>query len=98
MARALYCSVDASAYRPMDVPKKWDLSYLGTYSPDRQPTLEKLLIEPARLLPDRRFVVAGPQYPDDIDWPANGERNEHLAPPDHAAFSERKSTRLKPSH
>ncbi|APL94561.1 glycosyltransferase [Sphingobium indicum] len=86
MARALYCSVDASAYRPMDVPKKWDLSYLGTYSPDRQPTLEKLLIEPARLLPDRRFVVAGPQYPDDIDWPANVERIEHLAPHDHAAF------------
>src|SRR3546814_11437905 len=50
------------------------------------PTLEKLLIEPARLLPDRRFVVAGPQYPDDIDWPANVERIEHLAPHDHAAF------------
>lgn len=86
MARALYCSVDTRAYRPMDVPTRWDLSYLGTYSPDRQPTLEKLLIEPARLMPDKRFVVAGPQYPADIDWPENVERIEHLPPADHPAF------------
>ena len=85
-ARALYCSVDPEAYPPLDVPKKWDLSYLGTYSPDRQPTLERLLIETARLMPERRFVVAGPQYPADIDWPANVERIEHLPPAQHAAF------------
>jgi spore maturation protein CgeB len=85
-ARALYCSVDPDAYPPLDVPKTWDLSYLGTYSPDRQPTLERLLLAPARALPDRRFVVAGPQYPDDIAWPANVERIEHLPPADHPAF------------
>ncbi|WP_375428826.1 glycosyltransferase [uncultured Sphingomonas sp.] len=85
-ARALYCSVDADAYRPADVPKRWDLSYLGTYSPDRQPTLDRLLLTPARAQPHRRFVVAGPQYPDDIDWPGNVERIDHLAPADHAAF------------
>jgi spore maturation protein CgeB len=85
-ARALYCSVDPDAYPPLDVPKKWDLSYLGTYSTDRQPTLEKLLIEPARLMPERRFVVAGPQYPTDIDWPSNVERIEHLPPSEHAEF------------
>jgi spore maturation protein CgeB len=85
-ARALYCSVDPAAYRPLDVPKKWDLSYLGTYSPDRQPTLKRLLVEPARALPQMRFVVAGPQYPADIDWPENVDRIEHLPPVDHAAF------------
>ena len=85
-ARALYCSVDPEIYRMLDVPKRWDLSYLGTYSPDRQPMLDQLLIEPARALPHMRFVVAGPQYPGDIDWPANVERIEHLPPPDHAAF------------
>lgn len=85
-ARALYCSVDAGSYRPIDVAPRWDLSYLGTYSPDRQPSLERLLIEPARRLPDRRFVVAGPQYPDDIDWPANVERIDHLPPAGHAEF------------
>jgi len=85
-ARALYCSVDSDAYRPLGHAEKWALSYLGTYSADRQPTLEKLLIEPARRLPDERFVVAGPQYPPDIDWPANVERIEHLPPAGHPAF------------
>ena len=85
-ARALYCSVDAEAYRPLAEPKRWDLSYLGTYSPDRQPTLERLLLEPARRAPDLRFCVAGPQYPDDIDWPANVERLDHVGPADHPAF------------
>jgi spore maturation protein CgeB len=85
-ARALYCSVDPAAYQPLGVPKRWDLSYLGTYSDDRQPTLERLLIEPARRLPHLNFVVAGPQYPDSIDWPANVERIEHCPPPDHAEF------------
>ena len=85
-ARALYCSVDPEAYPPLDTPKKWDLTYLGTYSDDRQPTLQTLLIEPARRLPHLNFCVAGPQYPDDIDWPSNVERIEHLSPSDHAAF------------
>jgi nucleoside-diphosphate-sugar epimerase/spore maturation protein CgeB len=86
MARALYCSVDPDAYPPLDLPKRWDLSYLGTYSGDRQPALEELLIEPARRLPDMSFCVAGPQYPESIDWPANVERIEHLPPSEHAAF------------
>ncbi len=85
-ARALYCSVDPAAYRPTGGAKRWDLSYLGTYSPDRQPVLERLLIDPARAAPDKRFVVAGPQYPADLRWPANVERIEHLPPRDHAAF------------
>lgn len=86
MARALYCSVDAEAYVPLDVPKKWDLTYLGTYSDDRQPTLERLLLYVARAAPQRRFAVAGPQYPDTINWPDNVERIEHLPPAEHAAF------------
>jgi spore maturation protein CgeB len=85
-ARALYCSVDAEAYAPLDVPARWDLSYLGTYSPDRQPTLNELLIEVARRAPDLRFCVGGPQYPVDIVWPSNVERLEHVAPADHPTF------------
>jgi spore maturation protein CgeB len=85
-ARALYCSVDPAAYRPTGAAKRWDLSYLGTYSDDRQPTLERLLVEAARRAPDKHFVVAGPQYPCDIVWPANVERIEHLPPADHAGF------------
>lgn len=86
MARALYCSVDPDAYPVLYVPRKWDLSYLGTYSDDRQPALEKLLIEPARQLPHLKFCVAGPQYPDSIDWPNNVERIDHVPPAEHPRF------------
>jgi spore maturation protein CgeB len=85
-ARALYCSVDVERYRPLVVEPRWDLSYLGTYSDDRQPTLERLLIETARHCPERRFAVAGPQYPAGIDWPTNVEHIEHLPPAEHAGF------------
>ncbi|APO75974.1 glycosyltransferase domain-containing protein [Rhizobium etli 8C-3] len=88
-AIALYCSVDEDCYANTGEPRSWDLGYLGTYSPDRQPTLERLLLEPARRLPSMRFIVAGPQYPAQIDWPANVERIEHLAPADHASFYSR---------
>jgi nucleoside-diphosphate-sugar epimerase/spore maturation protein CgeB len=85
-ARALYCSVDARAYCPVKVPQRHALGYLGTYSADRQPTLRRLLVEPACALPEERFAVAGPKYPSTVRWPGNVERIEHLAPPDHPAF------------
>jgi spore maturation protein CgeB len=83
---ALYCAVDAAAYRPAGCEHRWDLGYLGTYSADRQPALERLLLEPARRLPHKRFVVAGPQYPADMVWPSNVARIAHLPPAEHPAF------------
>jgi spore maturation protein CgeB len=86
VARALYCSVDPEAYTPVVRPWRWDLSYLGTYSPDRQAALDRLLLEPARRAPHLRFAVAGPQYPETILWPPNVERIEHIAPGEHPEF------------
>jgi spore maturation protein CgeB len=85
--RPFYCSVDPTEYRPAPrAHQRFHLGYLGTYSPDRQPALKQLLMEPARTWPEGRFCVAGAQYPDDIDWPANVERIEHLPPAAHRAF------------
>lgn len=85
----LYCSVDPAHYSATGDAVHWDLGYLGTYTPDRQPALERLLLEPARQLPHLNFVVAGPQYPADIEWPDNVERIEHLPPSQHASFYSR---------
>jgi spore maturation protein CgeB len=85
-ARALYCSFDPQVYHPDRARIRWDLGYMGTYSADRQPTLERLLLAPARHWTDGRFTVAGPQYPADIHWPRNVHRKAHLAPRDHRAF------------
>jgi spore maturation protein CgeB len=87
-ARPLYCSVDPCLYHPEDVRPSWDLGYLGTYSVDRQPTLEALLLEPARRWCEGRFVVAGPQYPDAVGW-GRVDRIAHLPPAEHRAFYNR---------
>jgi len=85
-ARAFYCAVDPDVHAPVDVKPRWQLGYIGTYSKDRQPGLQRMLLEPARRLPGHRFVVGGPQYPLRIRWPANVDRIEHLPPQAHAAF------------
>ncbi len=89
MARALYCSVDPTLYYPEPGDRPWDLGYMGTYSDDRQPVLHRLLIEPAQQWTSGSFVVAGPQYPADIQWPSNVKRIEHLPPSDHREFYNR---------
>jgi spore maturation protein CgeB len=85
-ARALHCAADPEMHAPTARAMQWTCGYLGTHSEDRQPKLEQLLIEPARRCPDLRFVVAGPQYPDSIDWPDNVERIQHLGPAQHSDF------------
>jgi spore maturation protein CgeB len=85
-ARPLYCSVDPELHGAAPGPARWDLGYLGTYSDDRQPPLERLMLAAARARPALRFVVAGPQYPADLVWPRNVERVEHVPPAEHARF------------
>jgi spore maturation protein CgeB len=86
LARPLYCSVDPDFYYPEKAPIRYELGYMGTYSDDRQPAVERLILEPARRLPMMRFAVVGAQFPDHIVWPGNVETNQHLAPDRHRAF------------
>ncbi len=86
MARALYCSFDPKLYYPVDLEPCWDIGYLGTYSDDRQPPLDSLMLDPARRWREGRFIVAGPQYPRSIEWPMNVDRIEHLSPLEHVSF------------
>ncbi len=91
-ALPLYCSVDPDLYfhepvmRDDRSHRHYALGYLGTYSDDRQPTLNKLLIETARHMPEARFCVAGAQYPSAIEWPANVQTVEHIPPEQHCTF------------
>jgi spore maturation protein CgeB len=85
-ARPLYCSVDPSLYFPQKASCKWDLAYLGTYAADRQPAVQRLLLDVASAQPERLFALAGPQYPEDITWPANVDRIYHLPAAEHNTF------------
>jgi spore maturation protein CgeB len=87
--RPLYCSVDPDLYYPASdrqAAPDIDLGYLGTYSDDRQPVLEALMLEAARQWPAGRFIVAGPQYPETVVWPRNITRVTHLEPAHHRTF------------
>jgi spore maturation protein CgeB len=95
--RPLYCSVDTRLYRPLDAAEHaraaslgtWELGYMGTYAEDRQPTVERLLLDVARARPDRRFAVGGPNFPATDTWPDNVAWLPHVAPADHVAFYSR---------
>lgn len=84
----LYGSVDTEVHRPVAPHPEYraDLSYLGTYSADRQEALEALFLEPAARLPERRFVLGGSQYPPEFAWRPNIFYKRHVPPPDHPAF------------
>jgi spore maturation protein CgeB len=84
----LYGHVDPEVHQPVPMRPEFrcDLSYLGTYAEDRQPTLECLFIEPAGRLPDRRFLIGGAQYPAEFPWTENVFFVRHLPPSEHPAF------------
>jgi spore maturation protein CgeB len=87
-ALPLYCSVDPEKHRetPVNPAFACDLSYMGTYAPDRQPKIDELLCRPAESVPQHKFIVAGPQYPESIVWPSNVKRIMHLNPEYHPEF------------
>ena len=84
----LYCSFDPDRYRMSEPEARFrcDLSYMGTYAPDRQGKLSQLLCQPASKLQREHFIVAGPQYPPDLRWPRNVRHIIHLEPKFHPPF------------
>ena len=77
----LYCSIDPSHYHRREGKRyACDMSYMGTYAPDRQPKIDEWLIAVAETSPKKRFIVAGPQYPRSVRWPRNVQRIQHLNP------------------
>jgi spore maturation protein CgeB len=84
----LYGHADPIVHRPVPPQPHYraDLSYLGTYAADRQPTVEALLVEPARERAQQRFLIGGAQYPMDFPWAPNIYFVRHLPPSEHPAF------------
>lgn len=87
-AAPLYGHVDHYWHKPAP-HEPWysaDLSYLGTYAADRQDAVERLLIEPARQRPTFQLLVGGSAWPEDIEWPDNVRKLEHIPPAHHPSF------------
>jgi spore maturation protein CgeB len=80
--------VDPLVHRPVAPCKglRGDLSYLGVFHAERGDRLEQLFVEPARRLPNRRFVLGGAHYPTNFPWRANIWYAQHVPPASHAQF------------
>lgn len=90
MARTLYCCFEPDLYFPPrknEFPEKlYDLSYMGTHAADREGKFQELLLRPARMLREQKFMVAGALYAPYQDWPNRLQHIEHLAPEQHREF------------
>jgi spore maturation protein CgeB len=88
MVRPLYGCVDPDDYYRVATASKFqcDLSYMGTYSADRQEKVDALLLEPSRRHPEKQFLLAGSLYPWNWQWPENVRRMDHVAPAEHSSF------------
>jgi spore maturation protein CgeB len=84
----LYGSVDPEVHRPAPPDERFrcDLSYLGTFAQDREAGVRSLFAEPARRLPERKFILAGSMYDASFAWQPNIFFMDHLSPADHPAF------------
>jgi spore maturation protein CgeB len=87
-AAPLYGSVDPQVHKPTSSVGDYaaDISYLGTYSADRQVMLDQLFMRPARAQRLRKFIICGAQYPRDLQWAENIRLIPHLSPEHHAEF------------
>jgi spore maturation protein CgeB len=84
----LYGCVDPLAHRPVMPSKNYksDLSYLGTFAADRQEKLNTFFINPAKRIPNQRFLLGGSQYPEGIQWNDNISFISHVPPSEHSSF------------
>ena len=84
----LFGSADPATHHPANPVAHYqaDLSYLGTHAADRLQPLRALLAEPARMFPDRKFVIGGASYDGTFPWQANIYLIPHVPSTDHPAF------------
>jgi spore maturation protein CgeB len=87
-ALPLYGCVDPDAYVRVASQRRFacDLSFMGTYAPDRGDSIRELFVAAAEKLPGQSFLLAGSMYPTEWTWPAGMKRVEHVSPSDHPAL------------
>jgi len=87
-ALPLYGCVDPDLYLRVPSQQRFacDLSFVGTYGPDRADCIRQLFVGAAERLPKQTFLLAGSMYPTEWAWPAGMKRFEHVAPPEHPAL------------
>lgn len=84
----IYNALDPDTHRPVQ-PNRFfagDLAFLGNRLPDRETRVERFFLEPARHLPEYRFVLGGAGW-ETKELPANVRHVGHVYTRDHNAFN-----------
>ena len=86
--RPIYNALDPDTHFPELRQPRFaaDLAFLANRLPDREARVAEFFLHPARLLPDRRFLLGGSGW-DSADLPANVHRVGHVGTADHNAFN-----------
>jgi spore maturation protein CgeB len=84
----IYNALDPTTHHPVPPEERFtaDLSFLGNRLPDREARVEQFFLEPAALLPERRFLIGGNGWHDKAMTP-NVRNVGHVYTRDHNAFN-----------
>lgn len=84
----IYNGLDRTTHFPVTCDPRFaaDLAFLGNRLPDREARVEEFLFKPARLLPERQFLLGGAGW-EDVNLPRNVHYAGHVTSRDHNAFN-----------
>lgn len=84
----IYNALDTHTHYPVAPDDRYfgELAFLGNRLPDREARVEEFFLKPARLLPDKRFILGGSGW-SDKPMPSNVTYYDHVYTADHNAFN-----------
>jgi spore maturation protein CgeB len=84
----VYNALDPETHHPVEPDPRFEahLGFLGNRLPDREARVERLFLEAAELLPERRFLLGGAGW-ETRRLPANVAYLGHVGTADHNAFN-----------
>jgi spore maturation protein CgeB len=84
----IYNGLDPSTHHPVPRENRFeaDLSFLGNRLPDREARVENFFLDPAAVLPAKRFLIGGNGWQDKA-MPSNVTNVGHVYTRDHNAFN-----------
>jgi spore maturation protein CgeB len=84
----IYNALDPETHYPAEPDGRFraDLAFLGNRLPDRESRVEDFFLDPARRLPDRRFLLGGAGW-EDKPVPPNLAVLGHISTAEHNAFN-----------
>jgi spore maturation protein CgeB len=84
----VYNALDPTTHCPVEPDPRFaaDLSFLGNRLPDREARVEQFFLEPAAMLPERKFLIGGNGW-ESRTMPPNVRRIGHVFTHEHNAFN-----------